>query len=58
MPGPDDTIIWLEKYAAEKGRKLPDAESGKTELLALKEAAEASRQATRGLDALLALYCK
>ena len=56
MPGPDDTMRFLEKYAREKCYTIPE-DIDPILLAKLKYEAEAIRHASRGLDALLNLCC-
>jgi len=56
MPGPDDTLLFLQKYAQEKGYTIP--ENIDSVLLGkLRQKAEAIQHGRRGLDALLNFCC-
>lgn len=56
MPGPDDVLPWLERYAAQNGTTLNLDELDQNERRILRLEAEVARSALRGLDALLRLY--
>ena len=56
MPGTDDTMRFLEKYAGEKCYIIPE-DIDPLLLAKLKHEAEAIRRATKGLDALLNFCC-
>ena len=56
MPGPDDAASFLHHYAEAQGYTIPD-DIDTAAYQQLKAEAEVMRNAKRGLNALLQLYC-